>query len=66
MLVSGDNGLFLIGITFTIIWLNFPDLVPESTGIESIAVTAMESHTLKLLKFNFYISKLLLCTDGPH
>jgi len=44
---------FLIGITFPIIWLNFPDLVPESTGIESVAVSTMESHTVKLLKFSF-------------
>jgi len=53
MLVSGDNVLFLIGITFPTVLLNFPDLVPESTGIESVAVATLESHMVKLLKFNF-------------
>lgn len=57
---------FLIDMTLPIIWLHFPDLVPESTGIESTAVSTMELHTVKVLKFNICVLASYFCAQALH
>jgi hypothetical protein len=66
MLVSGDKQPVPDWHHFSSNWLNVPDLVPESTGIQSIAVSTMESHTVKLLKFSICVLASYFCAQKLH